>query len=483
MFFSLLRRRTVVNNNALMRELGRTTSALVSSSSPTTTALVINRNNFVMEIMTRATAFTATTRASSSTSSTSSTSTSSSSASASASASLDKNNDNEFEVYEDAIKSLTDDDTDRSNSSSYLDTKLFIRTMKAMKFAIIHPKQRGAQIFPLMIPIAISPEGVAYGILIEPLYDRNTKKEILRAKTIVKTTRNNRAIEFVAKDMISFLQRAIAFEEVRAYKQGGSMPIRDAIVNDASDQNNNQNNEQQQLLMIINDTDVLKKLSESKHMLNAYVTQKIGIFPDIVEQLISRHEFQKKDETSALVACEFYQSREEFQNKWARPYAVNARTLRRFENREHEARDAARIALSVAPWYTIGGESSITDSYNSSSDSSSSNITAKEEIFPKLLGANIDEMKKLANLEGSGAKAAKFILEGVGTDIAREHEKNGPEQSEEEKALKHCVDILDYVSWGNEKGYESWDEIRPELSESYAKAGMKRVAAFVKGGE
>ena len=48
------------------------------------------------------------------------------------------------------------------------------------------------------------------------------------------------------------------------------------------------------------------------------------------------------------------------------------------------------------------------------------------------------------------------------------------------KALKRCFDVLDYASWGNEEGYESWDNIREELSESYEKAGMKRFAEIVK---
>ena len=52
--------------------------------------------------------------------------------------------------------------------------------------------------------------------------------------------------------------------------------------------------------------------------------------------------------------------------------------------------------------------------------------------------------------------------------------------SDEAKVLKRCFDVLDYVSWGNEEGYESWDNIREELSESYEKAGMKRFAEIVK---
>jgi len=215
-------------------------------------------------------------------------------------------------------------------------------------------------------------------------------------------------------------------------------------------------------------------------MLNAYMTQNIGSFPDVIESLISRHEFVKKDETSALVACEFYINREEFTNKWARPYAINARTLRRFENRESEARDAARIALSVAPWYTIGGGYSSEESSGGSSSSNRNSSNADEDAMPPLTGATLEEMKKLVNMENVDAKLAKNILEGVGTEIAKEHEKNAPELSEEAKAFKRCFDILDYASWGNEQGYESWDGIREELSESYEKAGMKRFAKLVK---
>ena len=83
-------------------------------------------------------------------------------------------------------------------------------------------------------------------------------------------------------------------------------------------------------------------------------------------------------------------------------------------------------------------------------------------------------------MEDLDAISAKNMLEGVGTDVAREHEKNVHQATGEEEALKRCFDILDYVSWGNEKGYESWDAIREELSVELAKAGLKRVSDFAK---
>jgi uncharacterized protein YlzI (FlbEa/FlbD family) len=353
-----------------------------------------------------------------------------------------------------------------------------VKTLDALKYALLSPETK-VGMFPLMMPIGISPDdGNAIGFLLEPSF--LAAKENIHIGAIVKVRANQRQIEFVAKDATTFIRRALLEEEVNALKRGGLMPVRDSISRSSSSSSglSSSNAEHAE-----HDRETLARLAASKHMLNAYTTQNIGSFPDVIESLISRHEFVKKDETSALVACEFYINREEFTNKWARPYAINARTLRRYENRESEARDAARIALSVAPWFTLGGgygESGVSGSTTSRNSSSIGGSGDEDAILPPLTGATLEDMKKLVNMENMDAKSAKNMLEGVGTEIAKEHEKNVPEMSEEAKALKRCFAVLDYASWGNEEGYESWDNIREELSESYEKAGMKRFAEIVK---
>ena len=225
-----------------------------------------------------------------------------------------------------------------------------MKTLDALKYALISPETK-VGMFPLMMPIGISPDdGNAIGFLLEPSF--LAAKENIHIGAIVKARANQRQIDFVAKDATTFIRRALLEEEVNALKRGGLMPVRDSILRSSSSSSglSSSNAEHAE-----HDRETLARLAASKHMLNAYTTQNIGSFPDVIESLISRHEFVKKDETSALVACEFYINREEFTNKWVRPYAINARTLRRYENRESEARDAARIALSVAPWFTLGG--------------------------------------------------------------------------------------------------------------------------------
>jgi len=372
-----------------------------------------------------------------------------------------------------------DDGSDTNNDVKLMNISRLVKTLDALKYALISPETK-VGMFPLMMPIGISPDdGNAIGFLLEP--SKILAKENISIGPIVKARANQRQIEFVAKDATTFIRRALLEEEVNALKRGGLMPVRDSILRSSSSSSglSSSNAEHAE-----HDRETLARLATSKHMLNAYMTQNIGSFPHVIESLISRHEFVKKDETSALVACEFYINREEFTNKWARPYAINARTLRRFENRESEARDAARIALSVAPWFTLGGgygESGVSGSTTSRNSSSIGNGGSGEDaIIPPLTGATLEDMKKLVNMENMDAKSAKNILEGVGTEIAKEHEKNVPEMSEEMKALKRCFDILDYASWGNEEGYESWDSIREELSESYEKAGMIRFAEIVK---
>ena len=373
-----------------------------------------------------------------------------------------------------------DDGSDTNNDVKLMNISRLVKTLDALKYALISPETK-VGMFPLMMPVGISPDdGNAIGFLLEP--SKILAKENISIGPIVKARANQRQIEFVAKDATTFIRRALLEEEVNALKRGGLMPVRDSILRSSSSSSglSSSNAEHAE-----HDRETLARLATSKHMLNAYMTQNIGSFPHVIESLISRHEFVKKDETSALVACEFYINREEFTNKWARPYAINARTLRRFENRESEARDAARIALSVAPWFTLGGgygESGVSGTTTSRNSSSIGNGGSGDEdaIIPPLTGATLEDMKKLVNMENMDAKSAKNILEGVGTEIAKEHEKNVPEMSEEMKALKRCFDILDYASWGNEEGYESWDSIREELSESYEKAGMKRFAEIVK---
>ena len=361
-----------------------------------------------------------------------------------------------------------------------------VKTLDALKYAMISPETK-VGMFPLLMPLGVSPfDGNAIGFLLEPSLvvhsaapaagGTRERKEIISLGPIVKSKTNQKQLEFVSKDATMFLRRVLLEEEVNAVNRGGLMPVRDSILRSSSSSSGSSSSNAEHAE---HDRETLARLAASKHMLNAYMTQKIGSFPDIIENLIARHEFVKKDETSALVACEFYINREEFTNKWARPYAINARTLRRFENRESEARDAARIALSVAPWFTVGGGYSGGESRGSNLNDSGEEENA---ILPSLTGATLEDMKKLVNMETMDAKSAKDLLEGVGTEIAKEHEKNAPEMSEEGKALKRCFDILDYVSWGNEKGYESWDSIREELSESYEKAGMKRFAELVKPG-
>ena len=367
--------------------------------------------------------------------------------------------------------------SDGGNTNDGLISRL-VKTLDALKYALISPETK-VGMFPLMMPIGISPDdGNAIGFLLEPSF--LAAKENIHIGAIVKARANQRQIEFVAKDATTFIRRALLEEEVNALKRGGLMPVRDSILRSSSSSSglSSSNAEHAE-----HDRETLARLAASKHVLNAYTTQNIGSFPDVIESLISRHEFVKKDETSALVACEFYINREEFTNKWARPYAINARTLRRYENRESEARDAARIALSVAPWFTLGGgygESGVSGSTTSRNSSSIGGSGDEDAILPPLTGATLEDMKKLVNMENMDAKSAKNMLEGVGTEIAKEHEKNVPEMSEEAKALKRCFDVLDYASWGNEEGYESWDNIREELSESYEKAGMKRFAEIVK---
>lgn len=77
-----------------------------------------------------------------------------------------------------------------------------------------------------------------------------------------------------------------------------------------------------------------------------YLIKKAGMYEDVCEGLARGH-LQRGDQTSALVASEWYMRNNHFPG-WARPYEFASELFQQLKRGE-EARDMARFALRL-PW-------------------------------------------------------------------------------------------------------------------------------------
>ena len=85
--------------------------------------------------------------------------------------------------------------------------------------------------------------------------------------------------------------------------------------------------------------------------LNAYLTRKAGMYPDIVEQLVANH-LEKGDNMSALITSEWYMRPKHFSG-WARPYEFTAGLYKQL-GRLEESRDSVSIsAFPVFPCHRL----------------------------------------------------------------------------------------------------------------------------------
>ncbi|CAI5978955.1 unnamed protein product [Closterium sp. NIES-65] len=169
--------------------------------------------------------------------------------------------------------------------------------------------------------------------------------------------------------------------------------------------------------------------------LDAYLTTKVGMFPDVLERLALRH-LEQGDQVSALVAGEFY-ARKHFPG-FAHPFTFNAQLLLRV-GRPTEARDAARIALK-SPWWTLGA------SY-----------------------------QEVAELAGYGDSQLEYALERLTEEGRKEDVNKG--KAEAQVALDQAAFLLDVAA-----AEGTWDETREQLAGLYREAGLEEMASFVLAG-
>ncbi|CEF98216.1 unnamed product [Ostreococcus tauri] len=177
-----------------------------------------------------------------------------------------------------------------------------------------------------------------------------------------------------------------------------------------------------------------------------FATKRIERFMDADEALIEAH-VKRNDEISALVTAEWHAGGP--YEGWARPHAINARTLARY-GRSIEARDQARVALSAGPWWTIDED-----------------------------GELMREMQRLSGFAGRSAVDARRTLDGGDIDASgAPMEEGGQPPTKEELAIRRATAAMEAVSWG-ECGDKGWASVREVVAEAYAEAGLQNLSEYV----
>lgn len=164
-----------------------------------------------------------------------------------------------------------------------------------------------------------------------------------------------------------------------------------------------------------------------------FLMKKVGLFPDVFENLALGH-LERGDQVSALVAGEFYSSRQHFPG-FGRPYVFNMELLSRV-GREAEAKDAARIALK-SPWWTLG--------------------TAYQEV---------------AKTAGFGDAMLEYALERLSDEGRKNDLVKGKDPAQ--VSLDQAAFLLDVASVEGD-----WEKHRERLAALYEEGGLHQMALFV----
>lgn len=181
--------------------------------------------------------------------------------------------------------------------------------------------------------------------------------------------------------------------------------------------------------------------------MDKYVLLRVGPFADIYESLALGHA-EKKDESSSLISAEAANNKI---SGFASTFLFYAKLLASFNNREEEARDAARMCLRL-PLPSIGlstqdfRDVAILGQIAEKSDSD-------EEVMAKL----------------------QVMYEKIREHEQDEDPRSAASKTPEQAALDEANYLLDRVclSGGN------WSEVRPKLAEMYKSVGRDDMANFV----
>eukprot|EP00586_Coscinodiscus_wailesii_P021208 CAMPEP_0172500574 /NCGR_PEP_ID=MMETSP1066-20121228/140162_1 /TAXON_ID=671091 /ORGANISM="Coscinodiscus wailesii, Strain CCMP2513" /LENGTH=370 /DNA_ID=CAMNT_0013274873 /DNA_START=114 /DNA_END=1223 /DNA_ORIENTATION=- len=134
-----------------------------------------------------------------------------------------------------------------------------------------------------------------------------------------------------------------------------------------------------------------------------YALLRVGPFPDLYNKMSLNH-LAKEDEQSSLIAAET--ANRKFPG-FAATFLFYAKLLRRFPNREEEAKDAARTCLRLK-LHTIGSEVddlcdvAVLAGLASEGDSAEEKLVAMSQMYEKIRKHELEQ-------EDGGAKSAKEV--------------------------------------------------------------------------
>lgn len=172
--------------------------------------------------------------------------------------------------------------------------------------------------------------------------------------------------------------------------------------------------------------------------LDAYLTRKAGMFPDVAERLALAH-LGKEDTMSALITGEWYMRNSHFPG-WGRPFEFNSQLMARV-GRQEEARDIARLSLRMPWWSFADGFAGMRDAAGLSGDAAA-------------IRAALEEQDEMSNMPGM-----KTVI-----------------KTEKQQEMEEADWLMNYAAAGE----AGWDDIRAAVADRYAAAGLTEVAYFIR---
>lgn len=172
--------------------------------------------------------------------------------------------------------------------------------------------------------------------------------------------------------------------------------------------------------------------------LDAYLTRKAGMFPDVAERLVQAH-MGKGDQMSALITGEWYMRNSHFPG-WGRPFEFNSQLMAGV-GRKEEARDMARIAMRMPWWSFADGFAAMRDAAGMSGGVADVRRALEEQ----------DQMSDMPGM--------KTVI-----------------KTEKQLQMEEADWLLNAVAAGE----AGWDDVRADVAERYAAAGLTPVADFIR---
>ena len=207
------------------------------------------------------------------------------------------------------------------------------------------------------------------------------------------------------------------------------------------------------------------------------------VFPAAAEALIAHHERTRGDAVSALVTSEWYSNQAAFQG-WGFAHAANARALKR-RGRDGEARDAARVALACAPWWTLSRRAGVALALADVAG-------LRDAVLLNEWGAA--QFRDMLDTGGEAHRRALEAMRGAAGEPAADQSSAEDAFAETNDAPfapatafeKKAGALMDAVALGapadaKAETARSWDAVRGAVAEQYEQGGLEAYAAFVRG--